>query len=347
MKKLYLFLFLLLVACSKPQDRNFWKVHYDLGLAAYHEANYSEAIARFNRALKLNPNEPRIWNQLGLTYMAVGEYKKAEESFMKALTLDPSFTEAKMNLGILYAKVKNYNKAIKFLKEAAEDDYFEKRHEAYYHLALIYKRLNRKDLYLKYLKKAVAYNPNFFPAQFELAEAYENQGKYKEALEIYKSLLRNGYGDNYILYKIAELNYKLGNYRKAKAIVRKLLEEEKLNEEQREEVKKLLTKILKEEHKKVLVEKLKKIKRKRKEERKEVLKRESYFAVQVGAFSTKKRAESLVNTLKNKGLKDIKIINVNGIYKVVYGKFRSSEEAFKAREELKKMGIYGFVVEIR
>lgn len=347
MRKFFPFiLFLLLVSCSKSQDRNFWKVHYDLGLAAYHEANYSEAIARFKRALSLNPNEPRIWNQLGLTYMAVGEYKKAEESFFKAIRLNPNFTEAKMNLGILYSKIKNYNKAIKFLKEAAEDDYFEKRHEAYYHLALIYKRLSGEDLYLKYLKKAVAYNPNFFPAQFELAEAYESLGKYNKALEIYKSLLRNGYSDNYILYKIAELNYKLGNYRRAKAIIRKLLEKEKLTEEQREEVRKLLSRILKEEHEKVLVEKLKELKEQR-NLKKEKKKKESYFVVQLGAFSTKERAQNLVNTLKNKGLKELRIIHVNDIYKVIYGRFKNSDDALKAREELKKLGIYGFVVEIK
>ncbi|RUM31217.1 MAG: hypothetical protein DSY42_03215 [Aquifex sp.] len=355
MKKVILLLLTFLFACTpaKHKEQRFWKVYYDLGTAAFYAKNYSEAIAHFHRALRVNPDEPRIWNSLGLAYMEVKEYKKAEESFKKALNVDSQFTEAKMNLGILYMRMKKYNLAIKYLKEAARDELFEKKHVAFYHLAQAYKKLGNFGKYVKSLEKAVAYNPTYVDAQLELAKAYEEIGDYKKAEEIYKSLMRNGYKNNYILYKLAEVYYKAKEYNRAKSIIKKLLYNPNLTEEQKEKVKELLSRILIEQQRKIITferpvkrrkdissTKLQKGDVESKTERK-------YYAVQIGAFSNEERAKRLIYELNQKGLKDLIILKVDGIYKVVYGKFNDLEKALKAREELKKLNIYGFVVEVK
>lgn len=349
---LILFLLLSIFSCVpkavKKEERS-WQFYYDLGMSSYQAKNFSEAIANFHKALKINPQEPKIWNALGIAYTEVKEYEKAEKSFKKALKLNPNYSEARMNLGILYMKQKRYDLALQYLKEAAEDELFEKKHIAYYHLAKVYKVLGKNKEYVHYLEKAVNYNPLYLEAQLELARAYKEVGEYEKALNVYKQLLNNGYDDPYILYKMAELYYLMGNYMKARSLIKKLLYNYKLQEEQKQKVKDLLTKVLIAQQKKVIS--FERVNEKehltQREEKKEEERNEGNFYVQIGAFSTKARAEKLVEILKNKGIENLKIIETQGIYKVLHGGFKTPEEARKAKEELKKLNIYGFIVELK
>ena len=365
MKRIFIFLiFSFILSCAptavKKEEKS-WQFYYDLGMSSYQAKNYSEAIANFHRALKINPNEPKIWNALGIAYTEVKEYKKAEESFRKALQLNPNYSEARMNLGILYMKQGKYNRALKYLKEAAKDELFPKKHIAYFNLAKVYKALGMKKEYIYYLEKAVNYNPLYLEAQLELAEAYKEVGEYEKTKKIYRQLINNGYDDPYIIYKLAEVYYLMGDYEKSRELIKKLLYDYKLTEEQKHKVRELLTQVLIAQQRKVIsfenlteeennkpVEKPKKYPEKR-EEKKEVGKSEGHFYVQVGAFSTKERAERLIKTLKLKGISEnkLKIIETQGIYKVLYGGFKTPQEAQNAKEELKRLNIYGFIVELK
>ncbi len=359
-KLLFLLLALVVVSCApttaKKEERS-WQFYYDLGMSSYQAKNYSEAIANFHRALKINPNEPKIWSALGVAYTEVKEYQKAEESFKKALKLNPNYSEARMNLGILYMKQGKYDLALKYLTEAANDELFPKKHIAYYNLAKVYKALDKNKEYIYYLEKAVNYNPLYLEAQLELAGAYKEVGEYEKALKIYKQLINNGYDDPYILYKLAEIYYLMGDYAKARALIKRLLYDYKLTEEQKQKVRDLLTQVLIAQQRKVIsFEKINQpeenISEKPEEEKKEVKEdkqkvEEGHYYVQIGAFSTKERAERLIKTLKVKGVDRLKIVETQGIYKVLYGGFKTPEEARKAKEELKKLNIYGFIVELK
>jgi len=352
MRVLILLLGIILFSCApkQVQETKDWRYYYDLGLSAYYAKNYSEAVAHFSRALQVNPKEPKVWNALGLTYTEVKEYGKAEEAFKKALQVDPSFSEAKMNLGVLYLKTGRLKEAEKYLKEAVADEFFEKKHEAYYHLAQVYKAKGDLKSYVENLEKAVNYNPLFIKAQFELGEAYEKAGRYDDAERLYKTLISNEMGGTYALYKLAEVYYEKGDYAKARKIIKRLLFREKLDEEQREKVKELLTKILIAQQRKVInfereLERERRRTKEREEEKKAV--QEGRYAIQIAAFSSEERAKKLVETLEKKGLKPLRIQKVNGIYKVFYGSFETKEEALKERKRLKKYNVYGFVVELR
>ncbi len=361
-KLAFLFFIVLIVSCAptstKKEDKS-WQFYYDLGMSSYQAKNYSEAIANFHKALKINPNEPKIWNALGITYTEVKEYIKAEESFKNALRLDPNYSEARMNLGILYMRQGKYNFALEYLEQAADDELFPKKHIAYYNLAKVYKALGENKEYIYYLEKAINYNPLYLEAQIELAEAYKEVGEYEKALKIYKQLVNNGYDDPYILYKLAEVHYLMGDYPKARALIKRLLYDYKLTEEQKQKVRNLLTQVLIAQQRKVISfenisqqkedisEKPEKVKNEAEEMKNNKKTNEGSYYVQIGAFSTKERAERLVKSLKVKGLERLKIVETQGIYKVLYGGFKTPEEAKKAKNELKNLNIYGFIVELK
>ncbi len=329
----------LLLSCSAKQEKakeEEWRYLYDLGMSAFYAKNYSEAIARLYKAAKIAPKEPQIWNALGITYMEVEEYKKAEEAFKKALENNPDHPESKMNLGILYLRTKNYQKAIKYLKEALSDETFDKKHIAFYHLAKVYKELGNREKYLEYLKKATAYNPLFLEAQLELGSAYLDEKRYEEAERLYRSLLSNNFKRPEIYLSLAKVYYEIGEYEKAKEAIRSVLEDKQTNNLQRSQAYELLSKVLVEEQRKNLIRRT----------FKPTESQEGKYGIQIAAFSTRERAEKMVEELKKKGLKKLQVIEVSGVYKVIYGRFSTRESAQRELEKLKSHQIYGFIIEV-
>ncbi len=330
----------LLLSCSAKQEKSKeeeWRYLYDLGMSAFYAKNYSEAIAHLYRATKVAPKEPKVWNALGITYTEVGEFKKAEEAFKRALESDPTYSEARMNLGILYFKMKDYEQAIKFLKEAIRDEIFDKKHVAFYHLAKVYKELGNTDLYIENLRKATAYNPLFLEAQLELGSAYMDKREYEEAEELYRSLIANNFKNPEVYLSLAKVYYETGRLDRAKEALKIVLEDRQSSNLHRTQAYELLSKILVEEQGRALGRRLPP------ESKEEAGKR---FGIQIAAFSTRERAEKLVEDLKKKGLDKLSIVESSGVYKVIYGRFQSREKAKAEIKKLKNMKIYGFIVEV-
>lgn len=59
------------------------------------------AIANFEKATRLNPQNALAWNWLGTLYREGNDYPKAEAAYTSALTLKPDYAAAHLNLGIL------------------------------------------------------------------------------------------------------------------------------------------------------------------------------------------------------------------------------------------------------
>ncbi len=333
---LLLSLAVLLLSCSaKRDDQEEWRYLYDLGMSAFYAKNYSEAIAHLYRASRVAPEEPKVWNALGVTYMEVEEYDKAEEAFNRVLRFDPDHSEAKMNLGILYFKMKDYRKAISYLKSAVADETFDKKHMAFYHLAKVYKEIGDRESYLEYLRKATAYNPLFIEAQLELGSAYMDAKRFHEAEKLYRSLISNNFKEPEVYLSLARVYYETGQLEKAKEAVRVVIEDRQANNLQRTQAYEILSRVLVEEQRRTLHRKLS---RKRNEE--------GRFGIQIAAFSTRGRAEALIDELEERGLKNLTVVEVSGIYKVIYGRFSTREQAQKELERLKGFDIYGFIVEV-
>lgn len=65
-------------------------------------------------AIKIEPNNPTLYNNLGLAYSLQNENKKAILSFQKSLLIsDSTLLQAAINLSLEYNKIGQYQKAIK------------------------------------------------------------------------------------------------------------------------------------------------------------------------------------------------------------------------------------------
>jgi FimV-like protein len=296
--------------------------------------------------------------------MEVFEYEKAESAFRRALEVDKKFTEARLNLGVMYFRKKDYEKALREIRTALADEAFLHKHVAFYYLARIYKALDNHNLYLENLRKATAYNPMFFEAQLELANAYEEMGDYESALDVYRNLLNNGIRTPQIELNMARLLFYTEDYENAKLFIRRLIENKQADASQKAQAYELLSQILVKEQERLISRKMaserpskekpitnriepEMIKPERKTEHKPLeVQKERVFRIQLGAFSSKERAKAWKEKIeKELGIKDIMIVEQLGIYRVLYGSFRSRAEAEAQVRRLRSYNLYGFIVQ--
>jgi len=115
--------------------------------------NPDENLKLLQQALKQNPEDSQLHNDIGLLYIRKELYSSAETHFTKALELDPSCAECFNNLG--------YLKTV--LGQAVEAE--------------------------KYLKKSILLQANYADPHFNLGVLYEKKGDIGEAVIAFQRFL--------------------------------------------------------------------------------------------------------------------------------------------------------------
>jgi len=75
--------------------------HADLAILHRRAGRLAEAVSEGEEAVKLSPNQPVYWNQLGASYRLNGQFLKARDAYEHAIALDANYAAAILNLGIL------------------------------------------------------------------------------------------------------------------------------------------------------------------------------------------------------------------------------------------------------
>jgi type IV pilus assembly protein PilF len=75
------------------------QIKQELAAGYYERGQMDVALEELNEAVKLDPNNARIYNVYGLVYATLGENPKAEENFRRALALAPGDSEIRQNWG--------------------------------------------------------------------------------------------------------------------------------------------------------------------------------------------------------------------------------------------------------
>ncbi len=79
--------------------------------------NFDEGINELNKALKIQPELPLIWDELEKAYMTKGLYQKAKETAENAIRLNPDQRTGYLWLSFVYRDLKDYDKAINILRQ--------------------------------------------------------------------------------------------------------------------------------------------------------------------------------------------------------------------------------------
>jgi tetratricopeptide (TPR) repeat protein len=82
-------------------DPKSWRVRQILAEANADAGRHMDAVAEYQAAIQLAPNEPRLHEDLGSELRVAGKMEEAEQAFRKELEIDSSGVTAKYKLGVL------------------------------------------------------------------------------------------------------------------------------------------------------------------------------------------------------------------------------------------------------
>ncbi len=134
-----------------------WKAHNGLGIIADLANNSTEAIAHYEAALAIEPNNPMLLNNLGYSYYLSGNNIKAKLFFNQALGYDNLYKRAIHNLALIEIKNGNFSTAVALFNRIMP------AHESYNNIGYICMLNGQYDVADEYLRKAIDESPVYFP----------------------------------------------------------------------------------------------------------------------------------------------------------------------------------------
>ncbi len=139
-------------------------------------------------AVKLKPNDFRLWSVLAEAQLKLSQFEKAKKSLQKAKQLNPKQASLWFAEATLLLQEKKINEAISSINNGLILD--PNNAGAYFQLGNAKVMQNKLKIAIKYFQKAATLRPNFW-------EALNNQGlmlfelnKHKEAINIWEKVLK-------------------------------------------------------------------------------------------------------------------------------------------------------------
>jgi hypothetical protein len=155
---LLLLLIVLPVSAADPYDQ-----YYGDGINYSSQGRYADALAAYDRAVFISPNNADAWNNRGIALENLGRYSEAVSSYDKVISLQPGYADAWFNRGVAFRKmgqypdaVASYNKALSINPSYAE---------AWLNRGVALEYLGRYDESIASYDKALALQPNFTAAR--------------------------------------------------------------------------------------------------------------------------------------------------------------------------------------
>src|ERR1035437_5797924 len=101
-------LLILVNIAGAAQSSNAWVQE---GRMLTDSGKYNEAIAAYDKAIGINPQDSLAWNGKGIVLDELGKFDEAIKAYNKAIEIDPQYFEAWINKGVGLVNLNNYNEA--------------------------------------------------------------------------------------------------------------------------------------------------------------------------------------------------------------------------------------------
>jgi len=158
--------------------------YYNLGNAAREAGRIDEAIARYRRALELDPTAASAHNNLGMALQAQGRLDQAAAEYLAAITLAPTNGNARNNLAVILAGAGKLEEAVKQFSEVVRlspDNV-----EAQNNLGTLCFRLGDIGEAIRHYTEAVRLAPQNPVVHNNLGDALRRAGRLEEAVAQYR-----------------------------------------------------------------------------------------------------------------------------------------------------------------
>jgi tetratricopeptide (TPR) repeat protein len=178
---------------------DFSTAHYNFGLAA---KNVDEAILHYRRAIEIKPRNAKAHNNLGVTFKNSNQIEEAISQYRQALEIKPDFVESRVNLAVALASNKEFPEAIVQFQQSLDAIAHNKPSlaaDVHNNLGAALKNSNRVDEAIDHFRQALAINPDYVEARFNLASALAgtgSTGKVDEAAVQFQQALDDAIAQN-------------------------------------------------------------------------------------------------------------------------------------------------------
>ncbi len=131
--------------------------YFDLGVFAFEQGNYREALDYLTQALKSDPKDVAIYHYLGTTNLKLGRTLEAAHYLEVVEKMDPDWVGLPYNVALLYMKQEKYQEALDKLFKIIEND--PTNVLALYNAGISLYELKRWDAAIDYLSRASELSP--------------------------------------------------------------------------------------------------------------------------------------------------------------------------------------------
>jgi len=196
-----------IVSAQPPKQAT---VFFKAGISLRDKGMLNQAIASFNKAIKLNKKYDSAYLEIAQLYLKTNKPDSAVLTLNAAVKANPAFTKGYETLGIIYRDYKaNPDSAILNYLNAFKLDSTNK--VTLYSLAWCNNQKGNYREAIKYGIKALEVDNNYKPAYNELGHAYRQLKAYDECIEQFKKNLAISVNELPLLYSgycYMELNQK-------------------------------------------------------------------------------------------------------------------------------------------
>ncbi|HLZ42078.1 MAG TPA: FG-GAP-like repeat-containing protein [Candidatus Sulfotelmatobacter sp.] len=160
----------------------------NLGVLDTRDNRIADSVAKFQQALKLNPNHLLSLVNLGNAYRAEKNWDAAQKVLQLAVEISPGDPEANYALAMVFAQENDSASAYEHLQRAlkARPNY----PEALNNLGVLYLRTDRRDDAVATFEHCIQVAPAFDQAYLNLARVYALEGTRDQARSVLLELLK-------------------------------------------------------------------------------------------------------------------------------------------------------------
>lgn len=187
--------------------------HLRIGVLMRKAGDAPGALAAYQNALEMDPDNAPAYNNIGNVYRQLGRREEAVRAYERALQIWPEYVEAMVNLASLYSETGQLQAANVLFARAVKKG--SQRGEIYNNMGTNYLRMGEYAQAEKVLQKALQLTGDAPRIHYNLGGALEGLGESARALASYETALRldSAYAPAHA--KVGSIYEKRGEWQKA------------------------------------------------------------------------------------------------------------------------------------
>lgn len=186
---------------------------YMRGTAYHLSKEFAKAIADLNRAISIEPKNASFLSMRGLAYYGLKNFEMAEEDFGRSIEVMPEYVLYYYRRAKARAERGKYDATLEDLNQAIaiEPDY-----EAALHFrGIIYLRINRLDEALRDFNRILELNPESWDGFYFRAQTYMMMGRFAESLVELNKVMSLTPGNTDVRGEVGKVLFLLERYEEA------------------------------------------------------------------------------------------------------------------------------------